>query len=478
MKWMGSIFIAVTVALLALTHRELGWQLRHFNLPRVQPVTEGLNLPPCPGCNLVLISADTLRADAIDGNPSGATPNLARLAAKSVRLTRAYTNAFYTTPSHMTLFTSLYPNRHHVTGSEIHITGFERTDTGTPALSPSYKTMAEILRGVGYRTHWFGPLSLKHLSLELGFSRGFEKQSPTLFARPGRFIEGQEFEVENYGRELAATGVPFFHFLHSYITHLPYFTAGEDSRLQAMFDRDRLQRLYYKRLQQAPLPMPPVHDADRFDVFLHSLGQFQLRLMEGARERLTEKTEREEQANLLKRGYAVAVEELDRQLGALLDRLEKTERTLVVLVSDHGEEIFEHGRASHSTFYEHTARIPMMIRHPDMSEGKTYDGLVSLVDLLPTLLSTLGYPIPEQSQGRDLNQGPAPFAFGFALGSAFATDGEWKLLRNARGQDEFYHLRLDPQEQDDLVNSWWPPIRRAREHMREARSRWEREQTL
>ncbi len=478
-KTVPLLILAAVAAVGAAAHRELDWQLRRWRLPERPAESAGLNLPPCPGCNLILISADTLRADALDWNPAGATPNLARLAARSVRLTRAYANAFYTTPSHMTLFTSLYPNRHHVTGSEIHITGFERTGSGTPPLAAGYKTLAEILRENGYGTHWFGPLTLKHLDLELGFGRGFQNRSPTLFTRPGRFPDARGFSVPSYRAELERARGPFFHFLHSYITHLPYFAPGYGTAgPQTLFDRERLHRAYQKRVQQAPLPVPPTQDADRFDVFLHSLGQFQLRLMENLRERRGDAEAADDSVRRLRQGYALAVRELDRQIGELLALLEKSERTVLVLVSDHGEELFEHGHASHSTFYEHTARIPVLIAHPDVKEPRVYDGLVSLVDLLPTLLATLQIPIPPQAQGRDLSQGPAPLVFGFSLGSAFVTDGEWKLIRNSRGEDEFYNLQLDPAEQDDLAATWWPPVARAKRRMLEARERWMLEQKL
>lgn len=471
-----ALLIAVTTIVLAVAiRRELKWQARYYLTSRPAAESRGLGLPPCPGCNLVVVSLDTLRADALDWSNSGITPNLARIAKRSIRFTRAYANAFYTTPSHMSFFTSLYPNRHRVTGSDVHITGFERTDATTPALDPKFKTLTEVLRQAGYATHWFGPLSLKHLDLELGFGRGFEKKSPTLFARPSRFRERDRFNDQAYHKELQSAKRPFFHFLHSYVTHLPYFIPRVDGPLKNLFSQKRLKRAYFSR--DVGLLVPPAQDADRFDVFLHSLGQFQLRIMEGARQKLDPR-QMSEQEKWVRWAYDLSVRALDSQMGKLWDQLSTLDRTLVVILSDHGEELFEHGRGSHSTFYEHTVHIPLLIRHPDVRQGQVYNGLVSLVDLVPTLLSTLELAPLEQAQGRDLNQGPNSPIFGFALGSSYVFDGEWKLIRNAKGEDELYNVRIDREEKNNLISWWWPTVQRNRARLIESRQRWELEQKL
>lgn len=472
----GLAFLLIT-AMIVLgfgVRRELAWQARYWWVERPPATVQGLNLPPCPGCNLVVVSLDTLRADALDWSNSGITPNLARIAKRSIRFTRAYANAFYTTPSHMTFFTSLYPNRHRVTGSDVHITGFERTNSSTPALPTDVKTLTEVLRGAGYSTHWFGPLSLKHLDLSLGFGRGFDKRSPTLFARPSRYRDADRFADQAYRDELEKAKEPFFHFLHSYVTHLPYFIPRVQGPLKNLFSHKRLKRAYFNR--DVGQLVPPTQDADRFDVFLHSLGQFQLRILEGTREKLNAQ-QLSEQEKGVRWAYDLSVRALDSQMGKLWDQLASLDRTLIVIMSDHGEELFEHGRGSHSTFYEHTVRIPLLIRHPDV-RAQTYDGLVSLVDLLPTLLSTLALPPIAQAQGKDLNQGPNIPIFGFALGSSYVFDGEWKLIRNAKGEDEFYNVLLDPTEKTNLTDWWWPTVTRAKLKLVEARQRWELEQNL
>ncbi|MGO8056228.1 sulfatase-like hydrolase/transferase, partial [Rhizobium leguminosarum] len=77
----------------------------------------------CSGCNLLLISLDTLRGDRLGflGSQDGLTPNFDTIAAESVVFANAFTNAFYTTPSHMTVFTSLYPGTHQVQGEDIRL---------------------------------------------------------------------------------------------------------------------------------------------------------------------------------------------------------------------------------------------------------------------------------------------------------------------------------------------------------------------
>lgn len=434
----------------------------------------------CKGCNLIVVSADTLRADSVEWwNLTGPTPELARLARKSFRFENAYANAFYTTPSHMTLFTSLYPNRHKVTGSDVHVLGFARTASGTPPLSEKYKTMAEVLRESGYDTRWFGPLTLKHLDMKLGFSRGFNKLEPTLFFRPGR--EGTpEFNSAKFSQILSEAKGPFFLFLHSYVTHLPYFLENADIPFPGIFHRDKLVKKYLQRPEAADLPPANFVDADKSDFFLHNLGQFQLRAMETLWETLSEE-EQKEMRNLLRASYANSVKSLDRQMGQLWSTLEKSgkhKNTLIVFLSDHGEELFDHAGASHTRFYDHTARIPLVIYNPKQVHAEVRPGLASLIDVLPTTLGILGLPKLEQAEGKNLQFEKNDLVFGFSLGSSFVSDGKWKLFRNASGSDELYDLKQDVQEAKNLIGSFWPSAWMARRRLLQAREKWEREQML
>ena len=148
------------------------------------------------------------------------------------------------------------------------------------------------------------------------------------------------------------------------------------------------------------------------------------------------------------------------------------DESLVVFVSDHGEELLDHDSALHGyTLYEEQLRIPLMIRHPELP-ARRVSRLSRQVDVLPTVLELLGFPIPEPLQGESLaaamkgEQGPdvgdgAPV---FAEASLRAirtvaldsyTRGDWKLIetRVPEARRQLFNLRDDPQERHDRLAS-------------------------
>jgi arylsulfatase A-like enzyme/cytochrome c-type biogenesis protein CcmH/NrfG len=96
----------------------------------------------------------------------------------------------------------------------------------------------------------------------------------------------------------------------------------------------------------------------------------------------------------------------DEQVGRLFRYLKDKgiyKNTLIVLCGDHGESLGEHGEKTHGFFiYNSTMHVPLIIRLPDNAQSKVVTDPVSLVDLMPTVLETLGVPIPAQVQGHSL----------------------------------------------------------------------------
>ena len=168
----------------ALRPHESQWLARYAVTWAAKPAPLISEIPKCPKCNLVLISLDTLRADRL-----AIMPNLKAIADRGLFFPLAYANAYYTTPSHMTVFTSLYPATHQVESSFQRRTNW--TEEGQPKLSglanhilaPNYVTLAEVLHGQGYGTHWNGPLNMRYLDHSYGFGRGFSDFAPSPFPR-------------------------------------------------------------------------------------------------------------------------------------------------------------------------------------------------------------------------------------------------------------------------------------------------------
>jgi len=149
---MGKKFFLSAVALVALA----GWLVwRRAVQP---PIQSGA----CAGCNLLLVTIDTLRTDRVGafGGPANLTPALDRLAAGGLVLTRAYASAPLTLPSHTSMLTAVSPPVHGV-----------RTN-GLFRLGPKLPTLATVLKNAGYRTGAF--VGAFVLDARFGLTRGFD----------------------------------------------------------------------------------------------------------------------------------------------------------------------------------------------------------------------------------------------------------------------------------------------------------------
>lgn len=165
--------------------------------------------------------------------------------------------------------------------------------------------------------------------------------------------------------------------------------------------------------------------------------------------------------------YRGEVAALDDAVGILLDALEDSgldSRTLVVLTSDHGESLGEHGEPTHGALcYEATVRVPLLFRFPDEPPHPGPARFASLVDVLPTLLGRLALPVPAGLDGIDLFAASAPADRGVYFESysgylhygwsplAGWLDGRGKYLHSS--EPEFYATLLDPTERYDLASS-------------------------
>jgi len=173
------------------------------------------------------------------------------------------------------------------------------------------------------------------------------------------------------------------------------------------------------------------------------------------------------------RRYDRALAEVDRFLGDILaavDAIPEDRRPIVVVTSDHGEGLGNHGAANHSTdLYESQSHVPLVIAVPG-AEPRRIDEPVSLTDLAPTLLDLLGYvpPTMPDMDGRslvDLIQGTRAsdplggYAFAAMIkdrstpkGARAVFRGPYKLIDGAKGL-ELYDVVRDPAEEANLYDA-------------------------
>ena len=174
--------------------------------------------------------------------------------------------------------------------------------------------------------------------------------------------------------------------------------------------------------------------------------------------------------------YLNTLHESDAALGLLLDGLRRQgleERTLVIVIGDHGEAFGEHpGNFAHTLFiHEENVRVPFVIAAPGgITSGRRIQRVASSVDVAPTIIDLLGLPADRLHQGRSWLQ-PEPrmalFFTDYSLGWLGLADGCWKYLYEIdAGRSRLYDVCADPGESDDRAAQAPQRVAAYREHVR------------
>ncbi len=314
-----------------------------------------------PSVNVLLVSLDTLRADRLGvyGDERGLTPGLDRFAAEGTRFAHAFAAYPNTIASHATMFTGLVPRDHHLGDGEL---------VGIPRDAP---TLARAFAEAGYRTAAFTENA--YVASGFGFDAGFDRYHDGIDEDSSVRFPGQA--ARTFAGTLAWLAenddAPFFVFAHTYAVHEPYNPARESVETVA-----RSEGRQWK--EGDPLLYRGQMNVD------HNMG--------------TERIPRSA-FKLIRTLYDAEVLELDREFTRLLEgiaALGLADDTLVVVVSDHGESMNEHGTVGHG-YGLHTEEIhtPLVLRLPGrVPAGRVIDGPVGLVDLGPTIAELAGIPDP------------------------------------------------------------------------------------
>lgn len=301
------------------------------NIPRATPrATRGY----------ILISIDTLRADHLGcyGYPKPTSPFLDSLAKRATLFEEAYSQYPSTLVSHMSMLTGLHPREHGVYPPN-------------SVLSDKIEILPEVFQRAGFRTGAFTEGGF--LRARYGFRRGFDvfsaqdrqgaRKIQATFGRAVRFLEGLKPEDR------------FFVFVHTYAVHTPYdappkyrepFWPGAEPAGAIPATGPGLTR----HNATGELLEPPVVD------WLTALYDAGIR----------------------------QTDEVVRDFFADLDRLGLSKDVTVVVTSDHGEELQDHGKLSHTRLYRETLHVPLLVIHPDQRSAVRDGGVVQLLDLPST----------------------------------------------------------------------------------------------
>ena len=374
--------------------------------------------------NLLIFSIDSCRADrfGIYGYPRDTSPNIDSWARTGTVFRNAYSTSAWTAPGLVSLLSGLYPTTHEVNN---------RDRMGSPDLV----TLPKLLRQRGYEVPNLNFFTFAPYYVNLGLTPVLRRY----FGRkPGD--ELLNWLTENLDSERTQ---PFFVFYHSTIVHQPYNPS--DDVLPA--PREELEKRPAIRavLNGAIVP----------------LGSTQF--AEGDKE-------------ILDQLYDAEVRKVDLLFGSMLDILKDKGllgETLIVLTADHGEELLDHGFVGHAStslqakLYEELIRIPLIFSWPGhVPVNRIEDGLASQIDVLPTVLSLLGWKPPEAVEGINLLAPESTqrtlYFESIIAGNQTTKENEKLWVRAARKghfkfitTEELYDLYTDPLETTNLaeVNS-------------------------
>jgi arylsulfatase A-like enzyme len=407
--------------------------------------------PPRPPEGVVLVVVDALRADHLGcyGYTRRPTsPHLDAFAADATRFAHASSSTPWTLPSLATIFTSLYPSVHGATlASDI---GLWLTDHAhfkpVTVLDDSRITLAEMLRAQGFATAGF--VQGSYPAPEFGFGQGFDRYDANV--HPGiRFnIDALLAWVDEVRPRR------FFAYLHVAEVHSPY-TPPPPNPWYTTTSPDPANRAVALALDEE---RARYHQWDFDPSYTGWLDGTWESLAMARHGRRLQPRDVEHLAAIYDRGIAYADYWIGRLLNALADR-GLLDRTLVIVTSDHGEELYDHGGVEHSrTYYDEMMHVPLIVRVPGVGRGRVVQQQVGLIDIMPTILDLLGMQAAPSFQGRSL----VPLIRGRALderpvfgeasqvaGLEAVRTGERKYVRAAGGQEWLYDLRADPQERND-----------------------------
>jgi arylsulfatase A-like enzyme/Flp pilus assembly protein TadD len=366
--------------------------------------------------NILLITIDTLRADAVGayGRGGGITPWIDRLAASGARFSNAHAHNVVTLPSHVNLLSGLLPSQHGVHDNS----GFR-----VPA---TIETLPRLLKSHGYDTGAF--VSAFPVESRFGLARGFDVYDDRFTS-----AETPAFLVQQRsGRDTVAgarrwldqpRARAWFCWIHIYEPHFPYASPAPFA--------SRFADPYYGEVAAADDALAPVLEP------------------------------------ILKAG--------------------RQGRTFVVLTSDHGEALGDHGESTHGVFaYEATLKVPLVVFDPRSRGPVVVDEAARHVDVLPTILDAVGVPQPSGLSGHSL----LPAVNGAKPADASRTDATyfeslsaslnrgWAPLEGViEGSmkyidlpiPELYDLRTDPREERNLASSQPERVRELKTELQQLR---------
>jgi len=398
--------------------------------------------------NVILVVIDTLRAKNMSSYGYGkkTSPNIDRMASEGVLFVNSFGHANNTHPAFTTIFTGLYPITHRV----VRMNGQYHLNHN------KIKMMTELIRDAGYATLAADDLASTGRFVKAEWlKRGFDvyKNYREIAEKENRSIR-RLFEINDLAFPLLkeAKGKPFFMFHRSWDTHTPY--NPRDQFKHMWYEGDPNSRINLgsgegrKTLEKKPTgrTTPSMKQPDPRDV-KYTIAQ-----------------------------YDAAITDVDAAVGDLMAKLQElgiAEDTLVILTSDHGENLGEHEIFfSHRWPYDDCIHIPIIFWCPKhIPQGKRIEAIAQQVDLAPTILELLGIEERSGFEGHslvDVMRGRADDTYKYARMHATYPDvrrairtKEYKFIKTIPGcpyepdwpKRELYDMKSDPNEVKNIIDN-------------------------
>ena len=361
--------------------------------------------------HVLLISIDTCRADHLGcyGYALDTTPNIDAIAEQGIVFENAISPVPYTLPAHCSMLTGTIPPVHGVLDNSVY------------RLSKENTTLAELLKERGFSTAAF--VSTFVLDARFGMGQGFDVYDDE-FVETNDAMGINQCSAEESTRD-ALTWLDKhrrekgFVFLHYYDPHFTYEPPEP----------------FASRFKQVPQP----------DNVTTPFAQ------------------------ALFDGYAGEIAYTDHCIGQVVERLKQLglyDSTLIIITSDHGEMLGQHGEGFHGYYiYQPAIEVPLIFKLPGKSTARRIPDTVGLVDIVPTLCSVLNIDLPTPIQGQDLSpcfhgrplphgdrhlfcQSLEPTKYHASSLLSVLTD-EYKYIRTSR--PELYDLLDDPNELNNIA---------------------------
>ena len=361
--------------------------------------------------NVLLISIDTCRADHLGcyGYPLDTTPNIDAIASEGIVFEQALSPQPFTLPAHCTMLTGTIPPYHGV---------IDNTDY---KLNERDVTLAELLQEEGYLTAGFVSSFIMDSRFGLGqgfdlYDDDFEEASHTMDINQQSGGKTTQDTIEWLRTHKDEKNFVFLHYYDPHFTYEP-------------------PEPFASKLRNVP---PPENVTTRFEQALFD-------------------------------GYAGEIAYTDHCIGQVVDELRELglyDSTMIIITSDHGEMLGQHGEGFHGYFiYQPAIRVPLIFKLPRLSKHRRITSTVGLVDIVPTVCSLLGIDLSTPVQGHDLSpcfdsdwlppsdrhlfcQSLEPTKYNANSLLGVVTD-RYKYIKTTRS--ELYDLAEDPDELNNIA---------------------------